>query len=188
VNPRPDQTRLCIHRAPNFRGYRVRLDLAADPFLPTAGTDPSSQTACETRTKFSLNQHNGITLMGLIPGWIRFCQSPNAYITSSNTVGEQSNHSASILSASASFLAWTRIVPLSNLTTYVFICSFYRTLGLFTIASPHSRLAFIVRIRRLEEVIPTPKKACLDLAFCCCLRTARLVSEPRPQKLRPSQQ
>ena len=36
----------------------------------------------------------------------------------------------------------------------------------------------------LEEVIPTPKKACL--AFCCS-RVARLVSEPRPQKLRPSQ-
>jgi len=39
---------------------------------------------------------------------------------------------------------------------------------------------------RLEEVIPTPKKACVCLAFCCS-RTARLVSEPRPQKLRPSQ-
>ena len=37
----------------------------------------------------------------------------------------------------------------------------------------------------LEEVIPTPKKACQ--AFFCCSRIARLVSEPRPQKLRPSQ-
>jgi hypothetical protein len=49
------------------------------------------------------------------------------------------------------------------------------------------RFLYKITLRKdwcLEEVIPTPKKACL--AFCCS-RTARLVSEPRPQKLRPSQ-
>jgi hypothetical protein len=50
-----------------------------------------------------------------------------------------------------------------------------------------SNLPELVTEPGLEEVIPTPKKACLCLAFCCCSRTARLVSELRPQKLRPSQ-
>jgi hypothetical protein len=48
------------------------------------------------------DQHNGITLMGLIPGWIRFFQSPNAYITSSNAVGEHSNREDGVFGRSYS--------------------------------------------------------------------------------------
>ena len=52
---------------------------------------------------------------------------------------------------------------------------------------PALRFLYKITLREdwcLEEVIPTPKNALL--AFCRS-RTARLVSEPRPHKLRPSQ-
>jgi len=47
ANSRPNETGFCIYRPPSFLGHRLRLHIAADPFLPAVGADTASQSARE---------------------------------------------------------------------------------------------------------------------------------------------